>query len=473
MLINMWKSFAAQALAFTDLSEEERNLYLEDALAFDGIIASLVKSREELSEYTKLYNPYKVNKVNRLVAPIKIKTLLKQVFGFVPEVIVVGDPRFLDGFKTLFNEENYTKYMHWAYINMLLNNGNYLSEDLRNITGAFDRALSGIDKPTAPNKFAYRLASGYFGDPVGIYYGKKYFGEAAKKDVEEMVGEIIDSYKERIRTSDILSDATKEKAILKLDVMGVKIGYPEKAEELFDRFVVNKNDSLYKTVMGLKRAVLEDYIKRFPNPVDKTKWLMSGHTVNACYNPTCNDITFPAAILQAPFYSFKQSRSVNLGGIGAVIGHEISHAFDNNGAKCDEKGNLNNWWTKEDFKKFEKKTKAMVEQFEGIELPWGKVNSKLIVSENIADNGGVAVTLHIMKKMKEADYVGYFTNWARIWCAKQKPEYAALLLAVDVHGPSILRANMPPRNFQEWYDTFDVKPTDKMYIKPTKRVVIW
>mgnify|MGYP002968690418 FL=1 len=200
---------------------------------------------------------------------------------------------------------------------------------------------------------------------------------------------------------------------------------------------------------------------------------MPGHMVNACYNPFTNDITFPAAILQSPFYSIKQSRSENLGGIGTVIGHEISHAFDNNGAKCDENGNLNNWWTKEDFKKFNAKTKTMIKQFDGIELEWGKVNGAFVVSENIADNGGMAVTLEIMSKMKDADYKEYFYNWARIWCMKARPEFLQLLLSIDVHSPSILRANMQPRNFEEWYQTFDVKKTDKMYISPKKRIVIW
>jgi len=255
--------------------------------------------------------------------------------------------------------------------------------------------------------------------------------------------------------------------------MKIKMGYPDKADEIFDKFEVGKNDSLYKAVGNINKVRLLDSIAKLDKPVDKTKWLMPGHMVNACYDPSRNDITFPAAILQAPFYSLKQTRSENLGGIGAVIGHEISHAFDNNGANMDENGNINNWWTKEDFKKFAKKTKDMVKQFEGIELPFGKVNSELIVSENIADNGGMAVTLHIMKGMKNANYEEYFLNWARIWCQKAKPEYEALLLTVDVHGPVILRTNMPPRNFQEWYDTFNVKKTDKMYIAPNKRVVIW
>ena len=324
-----------------------------------------------------------------------------------------------------------------------------------------------------PVKYAYYLASGWFDQPIGLYYGRKYFGEEAKKDVTEMVKEIIAAYKERIANNDILSDETKKKAIKKLDVMKIKMGYPDKVDPIYDQYEVNKKDSLYKIISNMKKVEFLDKLAKFHNPVDKTQWLMPGHMVNACFDPAKNDITFPAAILQAPFYSIKQTRSQNLGGIGAVIGHEISHAFDNNGAKMDENGNIANWWTKEDFKRFDKKTKAMIKQFDGIELPWGKVNSALIVSENIADNGGMAVTLHIMKGMKDANYEEYFLNWAKIWCQKAKPEYQALLLTVDVHGPVILRTNMPPRNFEEWYQTFNVKKTDKMYIAPNKRLIIW
>ena len=472
-LLNMWKGIALQVLNFTDLSDEEKAQYVDDALAFDAIIATLVKSRQEWSEYTKMYNPYKVNKVVRLLKPFKIKRVFKQLFGEIPETIIVADPRFLNNFATLFNEENFTKYIHWAYVCFLFGAGTFLSEDLRAMSGAFGRALSGIAKPTEPVKFAYQLASNIFSEPVGLYYGRKYFGEEAKKDVVEMVEEIINAYKERVANSDILCEQTKQKAILKLNTMKIKMGYPDKCDALFDQFVVNKNDSLYKAYCGIRRTILADRIAKLNKPVDKNKWLMPGHMVNACYDPSRNDITFPAAILQAPFYSLKQTRSENLGGIGAVIGHEISHAFDNNGAKMDENGNIANWWTKEDFKRFDKKTKAMIKQFDGIELPWGKVNSALIVSENIADNGGMAVTLHIMKGMKDANYEEYFLNWAKIWCQKAKPEYQALLLTVDVHGPVILRTNMPPRNFEEWYQTFNVKKTDKMYIAPNKRLIIW
>lgn len=473
MLLNMWKGVAMQALNFTNLSDEEKALFVNDAIEFDAIIAALVKSSEEMSNYVAMYNPMRTGRVNGLLKPVRFKSVINKVLGSIPEFTVVSDVKFLKGFKTLFNEETFSKYIHWAYINFFLRNGSYLSEDIRNVSGAFRRALTGVQVMPEVNKFAYQIASGVFSEPVGYYYGVKYFGEEAKKDVTEMVHEIIEAYKERIAANDVLAPTTKEKAILKLDCMKVKMGYPDKVDLLFDKFVVNPKDSVYKIVSDALKMELLDKIEKFYKPVNKNEWLMPGHMVNACYDPMRNDITFPAAILQPPFYSIKQSRSENLGGIGAVIGHEISHAFDNNGAKFDENGGLANWWTKADFKNFEKKTKLMIQQFEGIELPWGKVNSKLIVSENIADNGGVAVTLHIMKKMKDANYEEYFLNWGRIWCLKAHEQYLSMLLVMDVHGPSILRANMPPRNFEEWYQTFNVKSTDKMFIKPSKRLAIW
>ena len=348
-----------------------------------------------------------------------------------------------------------------------------MSEELRELGSVYSRSLSGVKSIPPVEKFAYRLSGGIYSEPIGLYYGKKYFGEEAKRDIEEMVGEIINTYKKRVSASKILSDATKERAVLKLSTMRVKMGYPETVDPVYDKLHFDEKLSLYNIVREIANIKRLDNFSKINESVDKSRWVMPGHMVNACYNPTANDITFPAAILQAPFYSIKQTRSQNLGGIGAVIGHEISHAFDNNGAKIDENGNLNNWWTKEDRQKFQKSTKAMIKEFEGIELPWGKVNAALIVSENIADNGGMACTLDIMSGMENPDYEEYFINFARVWCVKAKPEYQKLLLSVDVHGPAILRANMTPRNFPEWYETFNVTKKDKMYLAPSKRVVVW
>ena len=472
-LLSLWTNATKAVMAKTDLSVEDQDKYITDTLAFDEILGGLVKTNEEWSRYVEMYNPMDKDVVASMLSTINFDLILSDLFGHTPSTIVVTDPRFFESFATVLNKETLELYKHWAYVTGLLHACSLLSEELRDLGGMYMRAITGIAKAQSIEKFAYNLASGMYGEPVGIYYGEKYFGEEAKKDITEIVYQIINTYQERIKTNDILGEETKEKAILKLSKMGVKMGYPDKARAIYDKLVFNPEDSLFDIVYSLKSIMSLDSFAKLDKPTEPENWAMPGHMVNACFDPFVNDITFPAAILQPPFYSIKQTRSENLGGIGAVIGHEISHAFDSNGAKCDENGNINDWWTKEDFERFEAKVQQMIEQFDGIELPWGKVNGAFIVSENMADNGGVSVTLDIMSKTKGASYEEYFYNWARVWCQKARPEYSKLLLAVDVHGPCILRANMPPRNFNEWYSTFDVKETDKMYLAPEKRIIIW
>ena len=472
-LLNLWSDSARKILSIAGHSDEEIEQLLKDTLAFDALLAKYVKSNEEWSEYTKMYNPMKTGRVAGMVKPLNLKKLLTDLFGFVPEEIIVTEPRFFKNFKEVFNADTFEAYKNWAYVITLYRNCSLLSEELRDLGGAFNRALSGIASVSSAEKYAYQLASNWYSEPVGLYYGEKYFGEEAKKDITDIVRQIVATYQKRIAENDILEPATKEKAILKLSKMGLKLAYPDRVEAIYDKLVFDSSKSLFDIVSSLSRIRMEENFAKLDKEVDRTHWAMPGHMVNACYDPFVNDITFPAAILQPPFYSIHQTRSENLGGIGAVIGHEISHAFDSNGAKCDELGTLNNWWTKADERKFNKKVKAMIAQFDGIELPWGTVNGKFTVSENIADNGGMAVTLDIMSHSEGVSFEEYFTNWARVWCQKAKPEYQALLLQVDVHGPSYLRANMPPRNFPEWYAAFGVKKTDGMYLAPSKRVVIW
>ena len=472
-LLALWSGFAKQILDKAGHSGEEIKAMMADTLAFDALIAKYVKTKEEWSEYVKMYNPMRTGRVAGMVKPLNLKKLLSDLLGTVPEEIIVTEPRYFKNFKEVFNAENFEMYKNWAYVLGLVGSCEYLSEELRELGGAFRRSLSGIAAAPSTEKFAYQLASNEYSEPVGLYYGEKYFGEEAKKDITDIVRQIVATYQKRIAENDILEPATKEKAILKLNRMGLKMAYPDRVEPLYDKLVFDESKSLFDIVTALRRIRLEDNFGKLDQEVDRTHWEMPGHMVNACYDPFVNDITFPAAILQPPFYSIHQTRSENLGGIGAVIGHEISHAFDSNGAKCDELGNLNNWWTKADERKFNKKVNAMIKQFDGIELPWGVCNGKFTVSENIADNGGMAVTLDIMSHSEGVSFEEYFTNWARVWCQKAKPEYQALLLQVDVHGPAYLRCNMPPRNFPEWYETFGVKKSDEMYLAPSKRVVVW
>ena len=472
-ILGIWTGVAKAVMANTDLSAEDQEKYVNDALAFDAILGSLVKTSEEWSKYVEMYNPMDTAEVGAMLSTLDFEDILTSLFGRVPETVVVTEPRYFGAFKEVFNAENLELYKHWAYVTGLLSFCSYLSEELRDLGGSYSRAIMGVAKMQSIEKFAYNLAAGMYSEPVGIYYGEKYFGAEAKKDITEIVYQIVDTYKERIKDNEILGEETKAKAILKLSTMGVKMGYPDKARAIYDKLVFNRELSLFDIITTLNGIKERESLAKLDKPTEPENWAMPGHMVNACYDPFVNDITFPAAILQAPFYSLTQTRSENLGGIGAVIGHEISHAFDSNGAKCDENGNINDWWTEEDFKRFDTKVNAMIEQFDGIELPWGKVNGAFTVSENMADNGGMSVTLDIMSKTDGASYEEYFYNWARVWCRKGKPEFLQMLLAVDVHGPSILRANMPPRNFSEWYTTFGVTEADQMYISPEKRVVIW
>ncbi len=473
-LLAIYADMAARILAFTPLTEEEQKQYLEDALAYDALIAKKVKSQLEWSEYYKCHNPMPADEVAGYTAPFDIRRLLRELYGEqAPQTLVVYDPRAVKEMNGYFCGENLERYVHWAYVKALLRAAPFLSEELASLGRTYSRALTGVAADPALEKQAYKAASEMYAEPVGVYYGRTYFGEEAKKDVVELVKKIIETYKLRMAKNSFLAESTKEKARRKLSTIEVKMGYPDEIKEIWSRLRFDESESYLPIMMKLSAIRTRDMLDKLLKPVDRTEWLMPGHMVNACYNPSANDITFPAAILQKPFYSLEQSVSENLGGIGAVIGHEISHAFDNNGAKFDEHGNLKNWWTEEDFQAFEELTKGMIEQFDGIEFHGGKVSGELTVSENIADNGGMGVTLEIMRSLPEADYRAYFINWARVWCMKAKEEFIQLLLANDVHSPAQLRANMPPRNFPEWYETFGAGEADGMYIAPDKRISIW
>ncbi|MDD4070551.1 MAG: M13 family peptidase, partial [Candidatus Izemoplasmatales bacterium] len=325
-------------------------------------------------------------------------------------------------------------------------------------------------------KFAFYQAYNPFSQVVGLYYGETYFGPVAKEDVRTMVHEIIGIYKERISDNTWLNEKTKEKAIKKLSTLGVHVGYPDELPPYYDSFEIEsyeEGSNLVQEKLKMNRLInLYDFSKYNKEP-NKNIWGMPASMVNAYYSPTNNQIVFPAAILQAPYYSLKQTASENYGGIGAVMAHEISHAFDNNGAKFDETGSLNNWWTEEDLEAFNKKAKDMIALFDGVETGYGKCNGELTVSENIADSGGLRCALEASKKNNNHSLDDFFQNWARVWRIKSSDEYSKLLLTVDVHGPSILRANMQLSNLPEFQEFYGISDKDKMYLSKEQMVSIW
>ena len=430
---------------------------LDSVLNSASELVSMMSSNILVHQFAGINNPMDADEVAAFVKPFDIKKVLSDLYGEnAPKVLVVYDPKAIKEMNGYFSEENLEQFVHWMYVKALLKYTEYLSEDLAALGKTYRRILTGTAADPTLEKQAYQTASQVYSEPVGVYYGRTYFGEEAKKDVVDMVRKIIDTYKLRVTKNSFLAEATKQQAINKLSTIEIKMGYPDDIKEIWSKLVFDEDCSLFEALQTIYAIRAKHEFDKLSKPVDRTEWVMPGHMVNAAYNPSANDITFPAAILQKPFYSLKQSVSENLGGIGAVIGHEISHAFDNNGANFDEHGNLRNWWTEDDFNAFRELTKGMVEQFDGMDYHGGKVNGELVVSENIADNGGMGVTIEIMHTLKDPDFKAYFINWARIWCMKAKEEYIQLLLNNDVHSPAGLRANIPPRNFSEWYEAFGV-----------------
>ena len=370
-------------------------------------------------------------------------------------------------------QDNFELFKNWALIRVIRENASYLDDEMREINGRYGRALSGSKKPVSQRKFAFYLARDMFSQVAGDYYGKKYFGPQAKADVHHMVEQMIKVYKGRLTNNQWLSKDTRDKAILKLDKLGIQVGYPDKIPALYDQFKVDEEESLIANLNQLIVTANKELFSRWNTPVDRMRWEMSAATVNAYYHPFKNIIVFPAAILQAPFYSLKQSSSQNYGGIGAVIAHEISHAFDNNGSLFDEFGNLNNWWTDEDSAHFKQLAQKMIDEFDGIPFAGQKVNGKLTVSENIADAGGLSCALEAAKTEADFNAQEFFINWATIWRMKATEQYMQLLLSIDVHAPQKLRANIQAENLDDFYTAFDIKPGDEMYRAPEDRVHIW
>ncbi|ANU52067.1 M13 family metallopeptidase [Limosilactobacillus reuteri] len=471
-LLQLWSSMVEALMDKLGYSKEEAKKIIDDAIKFDALLAPNVKSAEEAADYSKMYNPQTVAELASATDQLDIAAIIKQLVGEEPEKVIVTEPEYFKALNKIL-QDNFELFKNWALIRVIRENASYLDDEMREINGRYGRALSGSKKPVSQRKFAFYLARDMFSQVAGDYYGKKYFGPQAKADVHHMVEQMIKVYKGRLTNNQWLSKDTRDKAILKLDKLGIQVGYPDKIPALYDQFKVDEEESLIANLNQLTVTANKELFSRWNKPVDRMRWEMSAATVNAYYHPFKNIIVFPAAILQVPFYSLKQSSSQNYGGIGAVIAHEISHAFDNNGSLFDEFGNLNNWWTDEDSAHFKQLAQKMIEEFDGIPFAGQRVNGKLTVSENIADAGGLSCALEAAKTEADFNAQEFFINWATIWRMKATEQYMQLLLSIDVHAPQKLRANIQAENLDDFYTAFDIKPGDEMYRAPEDRVHIW
>ena len=471
-LMKLWAAMVKELLLKLDYTEEQAAQLIKEAQAFDALLAPNVKSAEEAADYSKMYNPQTVAELTASTDQLDLAAVIKQLVSATPDKVIVMEPAYFKALNSIL-KDHFDLFKSWALINVVRDNASYLDDEMREINGRYSRALSGSKKPVSQQKFAYYLARDIFSQVAGDYYGKTYFGPQAKADVHHMVEQMIAVYKQRLTNNTWLSKATRDKAVLKLDKLGIQVGYPDKIPSLYDHLKVDELESLIANLNQLSIVASKEMFSRWNKPVDRMRWEMSAATVNAYYHPFKNIIVFPAAILQAPFYSLKQTSSQNYGGIGAVIAHEISHAFDNNGALFDEYGNLNNWWTPEDSAHFKELAQKMIDEFDGLPIAGQKVNGKLTVSENIADGGGLSCALEAAKEEDDFNAQEFFINWATIWRMKATQQYEQLLLSIDVHAPQKLRANVQAQNQADFYTAFGIQPGDQMYKAPEDRVNIW
>ncbi|MEY8538910.1 M13-type metalloendopeptidase [Lactococcus muris] len=469
-LLEFWQKNSGDILEKFHL-EDAREIAAK-AVAFDSLLVDSANTSEEWAKYAELYHPVPFEEFVDHFENIDFRAFVKGLVHTEPEKIVVFEKRFYENFDSIVNEENWPLIKAWMLVKIARKASGLLSDELRLLGSAYGRFLSNVAEARSQEKHQLDITEGYFSQVIGLFYGLKYFGEEAKSDVKRMTSEMIKVYQERLDKNEWLSRATIDKAIEKLSAITVFIGYPDKLPEIYSKLKVGSG-SLYEDACSFDELFTARYYEKFSEEVDKSLWHMPAHMVNAYYSPDSNTIVFPAAILQAPFYSLEQTASQNYGGIGAVIAHEISHAFDNNGAQFDKYGNLNKWWADEDYAAFEKKQEEMIAIFDGVETEAGPANGKLIVSENIADQGGITAAMTAAQKEADVNLAEFFSQWGKIWRMKASLEFQQMLLSMDVHAPAKLRANIPPTNLEEFYQTFDVKEGDEMYRAPDKRVKIW
>ncbi|QJG66890.1 M13 family metallopeptidase [Mycoplasma phocoenae] len=475
-LYSVYNSMMSKLLSKIGKTNEQIKDILDKSYAYDMSLWEHTMDPEYMAVYTNFYNPMSVDEIYSKIKSVPFKKIFSELFDLDVTEITVTYPAFIEKYDSIHTTENWENFKARLYLNVISQYSHLLTDEMRIISGEYSRSINGVKEATKFDLHAQRFALSTFSMVYGLFYGKTYFGPKAKADVESMVKSMIEIYKDRLSKNDWLKQSTKEKAIVKLNHMMISVGYPDEINPYYDEMktkTYEEGSNILDNHVAFTKLKVLDQLKQYLQPVNKKLWGMSPALVNAYFSPSQNKIVFPAAILQKPFYSLNQSSSENFGGIGAVIAHEISHAFDNNGSQFDELGNMNNWWDKEDFEKFQQLTQLMIEQFDQRETEFGPCNGKLVVSENIADNGGVSCAYEAAKLRDDFDGKKFMINFAIIWRNKAREEFGKLLLMSDVHAPAKLRANVQIANMDDFYKYFEVTEKDAMYIAPEKRVKIW
>ncbi|MBE8712234.1 M13 family metallopeptidase [Sphingobacterium hungaricum] len=451
-------------------------------VAFEKLIASNLKTIEESRDAQKRYNPVAVSDLKTIVKNMDVAAYLKTL-GFKADTVIIGELKYYQNLDQILNQENLPVIKDYLKFSLMNGATSYLTKELDDLSFDFyGRTLRGQKEQRALDKRGLQFVNGNVGELLGKLYVKENFPPEAKAACEELVQYLLKSFDQHINDLAWMSAETKVKALEKLSKFNVKIGYPDKWK---DYSKMEVGSSLYENVKSIRKWAFEENLAKQGKPVDKSEWGMSPQTVNAYYSPLYNEIVFPAAILQPPFYDYKADAAVNFGGIGAVIGHELSHGFDDSGSQYDGNGNLNNWWTEDDKAKFKLAGDALVAQFEAYEpVPGVFVNGRFTLGENIGDLGGSSVAFDALQMyLKDKGNPGlidgytqdqrFFLSWATIWRSKVTDEAVVNQVKTDPHSPGQYRAVGPIINLDAFHNAFETKEGDKMFVPKDKRIIIW
>ncbi|KIL07844.1 M13 family peptidase [Clostridium botulinum] len=470
---NMEK-YLVNILMLSGYSREEANKKVSNLFYFENQLASSIIGVNEFADYynnqENNYKTYKISDINELSNNLDLSYIIKNLDYENVDKVILFEPKWLDKLNEIYNEENLQVIKDYTEVCMISAASKYLSENFRNEYLALQKSLYDIDNVSLEDE-TKELVKKNFNSALSKLYVGEVFSEEIKNDVKNITEEIINTYSNRIKNLEWMSASTKDNAIKKLNNIKVNIGYPEEWTEYSNLEIKSYKEggSLLENIINLEKF-------SYKKPVNAKESFnkISPEDVNAYYDAESNEITIPAAILQKPFYDINESKEKNLGGLGVIIGHEITHAFDNNGSKFDENGKIKNWWTDEDYKKYEDKIKRIEEVYGNIEaLPGIKVNGELTLGENIADIGSMTCMLDILDNIPNVNYDEFFRNFATVWRDITTEEYKVLLLKIDSHSPSDIRVNTVLQQFEKFYEIYNVTENDDMYIKVKDRLSIW
>ncbi|MES2276778.1 MAG: M13 family metallopeptidase [Bacteroidota bacterium] len=477
-----YKKYIVDLFKLTGVSEAEAAKEAETIFAIEKQMAAAQKSRVQMRDPNGNYNKVNIDAFSKNFTHFNFREILAASKITGQDSMLVSQPKLVktvDSLLSVVPVSDWQVYLKW---HLLRGASGSLSSPFVKASFAYNSALSGQQVQTPRNERMASLVDGSLPDLLGQLYVEKYFPQAAKTYMINLVNNLKIALGERIKGLDWMSAETKTRALKKLANFSVKIAFPDKWQT-YDGLTINKND-YYGNLRRVAVYRYNENVGHLGKPVDKTRMGMTPPTVNASYSPNRNEITFPAGILQAPFFDFDADDAMNYGGIGAVIGHEMTHGFDDQGRQYDFDGALRDWWTKDDAAKFTARANKVVEQYNAFTiLDSIHVNGQLTQGENIADLGGLNVAYAAFKKTKEGQSntkidgftpdQRFFMSWAQVWRGSQRPEAAQTAIQTDPHSPAQARGNLPLTNIDAWYNAFDIKPTNKLYKKPEDRIRIW